>query len=282
MPTLRAHSIARPLLEALRAKPFSGYVLGSFAAACIVTDEAGRVIILAEPGIGDGPFSMVIEQGSRLFATLPPNQSVQADGSRLTVGAWSINLDTIVLWEPRLPCPEHAVRPTPATAEVLTPYTHWPRHPPDAVARRTAQRLTQAASALQHALAAHQGIDHAVAQVVGLGPGLTPAGDDYLLGVSAALWLTRRRALIPNIAQRATPGTTALSAAFLNAAARGHFAKPWHEMTRALTANDPECLREATNRFAQWGASSGRDALAGFTTTLFSLPRCHAPQTDAC
>jgi hypothetical protein len=62
-----------------------------------------------------------------------------------------------------------------------------------------------------------------------------------------------------------------LSGAFLRAAAQGEFMEAWHPLTQALLSGESEVFRQAVKRVAQFGASSGLDALAGFATTLLSL-----------
>ena len=110
--------------------------------------------------------------------------------------------------------------------------------------------------------------------LAGLGPGLTPAGDDFLLGFMARIWL--EPALLPaawtapdlcqHIAQTAAPRTTRLSRAWLIHAARGHFAEPWHDLVTALAANDKSAILHAGARILRIGATSGRDAMTGFLT----------------
>jgi hypothetical protein len=114
-------------------------------------------------------------------------------------------------------------------------------------------------------------IAQAVGQLAGLGNGLTPPGDDYLVGVMAALWLTGQKEILPVMGQVAAPLTTTLSAAFLKAAARGEFIEPWHALAQALSAGEAEAFSQVIERVAQFGASSGRDTLAGFATTLLGL-----------
>jgi hypothetical protein len=96
-------------------------------------------------------------------------------------------------------------------------------------------------------------------------------GDDYLVGVMAALWISGYKNWPPRIASETAPQTTALSAAFLQAAGRGEFIEPWHQLAQALFSGTPEVFSQALRRVAQFGASSGVDALAGFATTILSL-----------
>jgi len=100
--------------------------------------------------------------------------------------------------------------------------------------------------------------------LAGLGPGGTPAGDDFLVGVMAAVWLLGDQADAQAIAQTAAPRTSALSAAFLHAAGRGELIAPWHALLEALAAGDPAQVEQGAMRLESFGASSGADALDGF------------------
>ena len=100
--------------------------------------------------------------------------------------------------------------------------------------------------------------------LAGLGPGGTPAGDDFLVGVMAAVWLLGDEAQAPAIAETAAPRTSALSAAFLRAAGRGELIAPWHALLAALSAGDVVEVEKAAMQVESFGASSGADALDGF------------------
>lgn len=138
------------------------------------------------------------------------------------------------------------------------------------IVKRTTHLARRAATELAQTIAQNKNIEEAVTQLAGLGSGLTPAGDDYLVGVMAALWLTGRSDLPPKIASVASSRTTTFSAAFLRAAGCSRFTESWHKLIEALLNEDNLALRKAVNRISQFGATSGTDALAGFATTLLS------------
>lgn len=100
-------------------------------------------------------------------------------------------------------------------------------------------------------------------QLIGLGPGLTPSGDDYFGGMLVALRLTGRamqaeglwRWLQPRLKQR----TSAISAAHLAAAAAGEAHEALHEVLNGSL--DLEKLSAV-------GHCSGWDALAGAVAVL--------------
>lgn len=266
-----ALSIARPLSAELAAHPFSGRVLGRFERACNLVDIAERVITLTLPEIGNGPFSIVMAGWPHWFESLPLDQVVIATADRLNIGPWQIDLTTAKIWEAQLPCSTQPLKLNSAIAGLLSPYSDWPHPAGNSILNN---RLVEVATHLNRAMREAEGaekdekIAQAVGQLAGLGSGLTPAGDDYLVGVMAALWLTGQKALLPRLAKVAADKTTALSAAFLNAAGRGEFIEPWHALVLALFRGEAESFSQALERVARFGASSGRDALAGFATTL--------------
>lgn len=111
----------------------------------------------------------------------------------------------------------------------------------------------------------------AAAHLAGLGPGLTPAGDDALAGI-----LLAHRALLgagaePHLVAAARSGvTTDLSAALLAWAARGQAVEPVHDLLTALAADDWAGTVTAARAVASLGASSGADLLLGLRLGLGS------------
>lgn len=260
-----ALSIAQPLRQELRDRPFVGRVMGRYQRACNLIDDQGRVIALTLPSVGNGPFFIVLAAPEGLFETLDPHQPVRIDADLLLLGDRCVSLRPARTWDPKLPQSGRGRSLPSFLAALLRPYSDWPPAPAEtALARATARLLAEGAQALSTALRRGHGQAEAAARLAGLGAGLTPAGDDYLLGVMAALWLQGEREALTVLAQAAAPRTTALSAAFLTAAAQGQFAEPWHALAHALQAEDEPATRTALERIAATGASSGRDALAGF------------------
>lgn len=278
--TTQARSIARPLMEDLTAQPFSGRVLGVFNRACNLIDDAGRVIALVLPEVGNGPFAISIEGSPGMFDALAPNQSAQATRQAVMIEPWQILLSNTDIWEPRIDCRESTLN-IDLIAELIKPYSDWPNLKENTpLARRMAQLARTAANELCQTISQGDNADSLVAAVTrlaGLGSGLTPAGDDYLLGTMAALWLTGDKDTLSLVAKTAIPKTNALSAAFLKSAAKGEFMEPWHRLTAAWVAEDRGALVEAVRWIADFGASSGEDALAGFSKTLLNLAKKSMP-----
>lgn len=101
--------------------------------------------------------------------------------------------------------------------------------------------------------------------LIGLGPGLTPSGDDYLGGLLIALNAFERRpqaqALWRWLEPRLTR-TSAISAAHLAAAAQGEGHEALHACMHALCDRSADWTR-TLERVANVGHVSGWDALAG-------------------
>jgi hypothetical protein len=108
-----------------------------------------------------------------------------------------------------------------------------------------------------------------VSQIAGLGGGLTPAGDDFLLGIMMAIWCCvpypQAKRLALDVANATVGRTTSLSAAWLEAAGKGEATQYWHELIEALSnRGDPLALQRAGRRIISIGHTSGADALTGF------------------
>jgi len=123
-----------------------------------------------------------------------------------------------------------------------------------------------ALEALDRWLAGHA-LGNETAQLIGLGPGLTPSGDDYLGGVLLALRCMGRGAQADSLwrwlAPRLSGHTSAISAAHLGAAAAGEVHEALHEVLENLSAWQVPDLHPSLARLDAVGHTSGWDALAG-------------------
>lgn len=103
-------------------------------------------------------------------------------------------------------------------------------------------------------------VDGGVGDLLGLGPGLTPAGDDVLAGLLVGLHHRPdlRDPLAEEVARLAPTRTTALSAALLRHAAVGHAAPSVTSVADALTgAGQDGDLDAALGRLLAVGDTSG-------------------------
>ena len=153
-----------------------------------------------------------------------------------------------------------------------------PPRPEGTIRGAILSRAAEAAQALGEGWAGDRGRLRAGATALaGLGGGLTPAGDDFLVGAMLGAWLTHPTpaSLCRVLADAAAPRTTILSAAFLRAAARGECSAAWHTLLAALSRRPDRADASIRSKTCQvytaavrsvmaHGATSGADALAGF------------------
>jgi len=118
-----------------------------------------------------------------------------------------------------------------------------------------------------------------LASLVGLGVGLTPSGDDALVGALASLDLVSecspdarllRQALVKALPVPLEPRTTRLSAQMLRAAADCLYAEPVLALLDALASKDasPASVERAAEALSRLGHRSGRDTLLGIAAAL--------------
>ena len=127
------------------------------------------------------------------------------------------------------------------------------------------------ADALAVAIGLAEGNTGAALDVIGLGPGLTPAADDVVAGALAVLALAGQlqEAARDEIDARACTHTTALSAALLAAAGRGQVIPQAAAVLGVLAAGGPSArLHAAVAELFRVGATSGHDLCAGMAGVL--------------
>ncbi len=145
-----------------------------------------------------------------------------------------------------------------------------------ALAKNARPRLALLEAWLARAIAGDlEAAGQAPSNLLGLGPGLTPSGDDLICGGLIALdalgdpsaQAVRDRlaaAVLGNVASSTTP----LSAAFLVAAAEGHGSGALHSFVAAVAGGRLFEIEEALSTLGEVGHSSGWDAAAGVVVVL--------------
>ncbi|NKB21444.1 MAG: DUF2877 domain-containing protein [Alphaproteobacteria bacterium] len=110
-----------------------------------------------------------------------------------------------------------------------------------------------------------------VTTLVGMGPGLTPSGDDFLGGMMITLCLLGEGGLcgcLANAVEMGASDTNDISRAHLKAAAQGIGAEPLHAVINDVISNRPQELTASLKRLDVIGHCSGWDALTGVVITL--------------
>ncbi|MBN1286975.1 MAG: DUF2877 domain-containing protein [Anaerolineae bacterium] len=268
-------------------------MLHVFDAACNLIDESAEVevISLVAPQIGDGPFNIVTPP-VKFSDHVSPTDRVVCRQNLLTVGALTVDIAPAPVWNPRPPWDALRGRrdrfrrcaplllgvlqdaPPGSFAGLLTGLSA-----PASGSGVEAETLRAARTYTGYLMAGLQHGDQALclkgaANLAGLGGGLTPAGDDWLVGCLLATWIglpnPGASALAWSIAETAARHTTALSAAWLRAAARGECSALWRRLFESalIEGEDVSTICEAAKKIARQGHTSGTDALAGFVAWL--------------
>jgi hypothetical protein len=153
--------------------------------------------------------------------------------------------------------------------------------PPNALeeaARATSSRILPAARAFERGLASLDGgaVTAAAGALIGLGEGLTPAGDDCVVGALAVLhrlrpdWLAVNSRVTDALAAAARTRTTDIARDFVLEALAGRFAEP---VLAVVTAESVEAARRTAKGLARLGATSGADTLHGIRLAGRALER---------
>lgn len=269
-------------------------VLNVFDRACNLMNQNGDVLALVTSARGLTPFALVVQaETDAPFRGLPADSPVRtAPGAkRLWLGPLQVDYAAAQLWEA---CPDWpAIRalygagslaqlaglvgevelPDDSLLDLFRPASSGNSHAAALMvrARPAAEQLVAGLSRRDDRLAV------AGAQsLAGLGGGLTPAGDDFIVGVLLAAWAglygPGAEYLSPALVAAAAPRTTTLSGAYLRAAAVGECTAHWHTLFAAQQHGDHRAAREAVQALVSIGHTSGADALAGFSAVHFMQP----------
>jgi Protein of unknown function (DUF2877) len=253
-------------------------ILHVFDRACNLINEHREVLSIVTPQIGNGPFNLVLGKEVCFPEHLSPQSPVAISLTHLTLDDLSIHTLDAKLWNPR-PNWEmlHTMRDEcvkQLTKLRITTYLNsGGLGTPFA---KTTQGYSTSASAQSLISNLHSSLTIAdlpsslnVTQgLAGLGTGLTPSGDDFILGAIYAAWIIHppeiAKVLADEIANTAVPLTTSLSAAWLRSAGKGEAGILWHEFFDALISANLVHIQEAADRILAVGETSGADAMAGF------------------
>jgi Protein of unknown function (DUF2877) len=238
-----------------------GEVMAAYRKAAWVRLPGGLVALTA-PAVPPGPLHVTLD-GPPPAA---PGAPVRRVGSRLRVGGSAVELRGAQRWTGPLPDPGEVRR----GADLVV----WATAAAAAGSALTAAPYREPAC---HAVARLRDGDlgGAVATLAGLGPGLTPAGDDALAGMLLALRAIEGPGAEPRLGAAvavAVARTTRLSLALLRCAAAGQALAPVHQLLGAAARGDRAAALAAATAVAEVGATSGADFCYGLRAAIPS--RC--------
>jgi len=261
-------------------------ILHLFDQVCNLINERGEVLSIVSPRIGKGPFNLVIEDNIcfskhlNLDSPIRCAETIEAPivHTRLHLGDLTIDTAEAKLWNPRPDWEKLHVGRDDILSQIMS--LRAPTRAKQsftgeeiALSQRTLLAMTAITDSLNSALVSAD-LSSSIAaarQLAGLGIGLTPSGDDFILGAILAIWIIHppdvAKVLAEEIANIAAPLTTSLSAAWLRSAGRGKAGILWHEFFDALVVGDVVGIRSQIDKLLSVGETSGADALSGFLGT---------------
>ncbi len=259
------------------ASSYQPRILHVFERACNLTNERKEVLSIVTSQVGNGPFNLVIKEDICFSGHLNIKSPISISQAQLQLEGLNINTTDGRLWSPR---PDwgslHNHRETVidrirSLRARLSEAKAQQNNPPAITSITDYQSLISNLSSTLAKKETFSAITLA-SQLAGLGAGLTPAGDDYILGAVFALQIIYPAKIASKLAREITdiaaPLTTSLSAAWLRSAGRGEAGILWHDFFEALISADPSEIELRTENLLSVGHTSGADALSGFIGTL--------------
>ncbi len=140
------------------------------------------------------------------------------------------------------------------------------------------QRLQAGVEAIEQWLQSpSQCVPNAVVELLGCGEGLTPAGDDILVGTMVTLHQLNCAEKFSSLARcintQADIRTNHISLAHLYASCEGMAVDPLHRLINAIFSDDTSSVQQAIEALNNYGHRSGRDAMRGVTAVVCALLR---------
>jgi hypothetical protein len=278
--------IARQVFGAIHA----GVVVGVYGRAANLR-FGDRLVTVAAETLGGLPSGLSVRGFSGTGLGLRAGQRVDMGGGWLRVDdvGFALSADRAEIWSPRIavvgvPGDRTARRSAVQTAAarlsgggLLPLLSGVVASDPGTsastlrVARPMVGRLGRAVAGGELGAAVDAG-----AGLIGLGQGLTPSGDDLLIGLTATLAALGDEAALPLARAWASvaPWRTGLVASELHRqAAAGAYSERLHDLTRAVLRGPTAGIPDALDRAAAWGATSGRDTILGVALGLAARTR---------
>jgi hypothetical protein len=246
---------------------------------------------LGSPGIGRGPLNVTCDTAAPIDwrEVVSPDDTPVPRKSGFSLGTLTLSTDSAEVWQPCGPLlseREELARGLEALIEGLPPSL-----PAEGLAWFLCHRsdmysvVAKAAQSPVEVLAGWlreggQGdsfptaASGAVRSLLGLGPGLTPSGDDFLAGMVVGLRAigqsAEARSLGREIAAMAPSQTNEISEAHLFAALRAGLSEDLHNTIHAMAQGEAAAVKDCLLRFAGTAHCSSWDALAGAATAFRS------------
>ena len=289
-PVLRAQSIGAVAVREI-SQSVSGRIVAVFDQSVYV-DLGSQWICFGDATVGNGPVNLSLEPTpySGVFADLAVDQPVQVCAGAVHLGNRPLIIKTAAkVWSPPLvPCwtNESLMRGLDALNAIsrgrvprqglgVFLYGHGAELSDPRETHVCALPVSELGRWLLNHLADKrcvEGVPESAQQLIGLGPGLTPSGDDFLGGVLIALSLVHRQdiaaLLYSDLSSHLLTRTGPISRSHLAAASAGQGLETLHLAINSVIEGNVEMIPTRVCHIERIGSSSGWDALAGACVVL--------------
>jgi hypothetical protein len=277
--TLSSCSVDGALLRRVRGGRPRGRVHSVFRRAVNLVTHEGDLFTLAARGLGNAPHTALLPVHDVRSIGMAVGDAVQERAGQLWIGErLALTFETASVWNCVLPrwraTPPRVAANLAWLQDQLRQRRLLQRAAVGAFDRVVLDVLEERAGCLRDSLREREGAVAAsqARSLLGLGPGLTPAGDDFLVGLFAVLhlpdspcehWLQGGAVL--HDAERAT---NEISLAALRCAGSGRVRDSIAVLLRELLRGGGAPLEAALARVLAIGATSGCDIAAGLACGL--------------
>lgn len=265
-----------PEAAALMAGGIGGRVLAVLRNAIYVEGDGGHIVAIADEHAEDGPLAVRIHDLPALLraASPHPGAKFQATGRAVEIHGLAYVRWTGKPWVPHLPKRVGEQAAILAACDALAQIIAIQDARQVGDAEPVAQRLTALLAGFRHAMTEDcipQAIE-AINGFLGLGPGLTPSGDDIAAGLLASLVWQARLGVVSDrmvcslaeaVREVAPSYTNRISARLLHYAGEGVLYAPAMELGEELLAGDTAAIADSARRLCSIGNTTGADVATG-------------------
>jgi hypothetical protein len=279
--TVNVSAASAGLLPLLRVAPWQGHIAAVFQRSLLLSAPEGRLVHLHTGPQLVSPFSLRLEStwaGVLRAIPLSHGMPVRLMGTVIDIaGRLRLKLDSVAYYR----SPRPSTRAIDARAVQIAQDTLTRHERPGGF--ESVPGVPTLVTAMQQAITTGdvERICAGARGLIGLGPGLTPSGDDFLVGCLRGLWLMAHdgaaaRDMFARLGARLLSDlrarTTQVGAEFIRYALEGSFAEILDRAAEALPAPaHPPLATAAIGHLLAQGDTSGSDTVRGLLTCIDAL-----------
>lgn len=273
-------------LQQIAASGFTGTVHSVFTHAVNIQSEVnGEIFTLATKAMDNAPNTLIIDLDTLGNLHIHQHDRVSVQHDQLLIeDKVQIAMQTASRWQCQLPI--FPTDPTCLKTNVVTVKQFIDLHGKSGGMKRSnspisefeaeTSRLLQQRTSLLRGELMNQRFDHFQSyaiDLVGLGPGLTPSGDDFLVGLFAVIHLENSpcfiyKQLCESVIKMIKPLTNAISYTTLKKAAIGQVRESICSLNYAILYGTEADSIQALRKVLAIGSSSGTDIALGLISGL--------------